>query len=45
MTRRAAYAWLSKRTGVPREACHIGMFDVEQCEKVVAVVDTFLEGV
>ncbi|WP_436659778.1 zinc-finger-containing protein [Acinetobacter sp. P1(2025)] len=25
------YTWLSQKMGIPFEDCHIGMFDVEQC--------------
>lgn len=32
-----AYAWLAERLGMDRKDCHIGMFDVEQCNRVVAV--------
>ncbi len=37
MTRTEAYKWLSKELGIPGAECHIGMFDVEMCEKVIAV--------
>lgn len=36
MTRRAAYAWLSKQLGIEPKKCHIGMFDVETCRRAVA---------
>lgn len=36
MTRSEAYAWLSEKLGVPIEKCHIGMFDVDDCKRVVA---------
>lgn len=35
--RNAGYAWLSEQLGVGVDDCHIGMFDVETCERVVAV--------
>ena len=35
--RTGAYKWLAKQLGIPREECHIGMFDVEQCRRVVEV--------
>lgn len=35
MRRNKAYAWLAERLGVSRENCHIGMFDVDQCRRVV----------
>lgn len=33
--RASAYKWLSKEMGTEPEFTHIGMFDVEQCNKVV----------
>ena len=33
--RSLAYAGLARELGIPGEACHIGMFDVEQCRRVV----------
>lgn len=33
--RSAAYRWLSAVLGIPKEQCHIGMFDVEFCRQVV----------
>lgn len=33
--RREAYAWLAKALGIPVHECHIGFFDVGQCERVV----------
>lgn len=31
----SAYAWLSDKLGINKENCHIGMFNVELCERVV----------
>lgn len=31
------YKWLSEQLGIEISLCHIGMFDVEQCKKVVDV--------
>lgn len=36
-SRGKAYGWLAKRLRIPREECHIGMFDVERCERTVEV--------
>lgn len=33
--RNKAYLWLSNQLGIPHEICHIGMFDVENCKRVV----------
>lgn len=37
MSRSAAYARLAKDLGLPESKCHIGTFDVQTCEAVVAV--------
>lgn len=36
-TRKKAYKWLSEQMGLPAEKTHIGMFDVAQCERVIAL--------
>ena len=33
-----AYAWLAQELGIERSACHIGMFDVLRCRRVVDIV-------
>jgi len=33
--RNKAYLWLSNQLGIPREICHIGMFDIESCYRVI----------
>lgn len=35
--RGAAYGWLAKQLGIDSADCHIGMFDVAQCRRVVEV--------
>lgn len=35
--RNSGYKWLSEQLGIDREHCHIGMFDVEQCKRVVEI--------
>jgi hypothetical protein len=35
--RRAAYAWLAEQMGMPKDACHIGHMDLDQCRQVVEV--------
>ncbi len=34
MTRDEAYQWLSSRTGIPKDKCHIAMLDEEGCQMV-----------
>lgn len=33
--RKKAYLWLSKSLKIDKDECHIGMFDVEDCRRVV----------
>lgn len=33
--RRAAYEWLSNQMAIPPDRTHIGMFDVEECKRVI----------
>jgi hypothetical protein len=35
MTRSEAYAWLATTLGISLDDCHMGMFDVDTCERVV----------
>lgn len=45
MTRHKAYEWLATQMKLPREKTHIGMFEKEQCIKVVELVkQKFKEG-
>lgn len=37
MTRREAYIWLSAMLHISQENCHIGMFDISTCKRVVEV--------
>lgn len=38
IARSRAYQWLAEALGIPREDCHIGMFDVALCEATVRVI-------
>lgn len=38
MTRSEAYAWLASTLGISQANCHIGMFDVDGCNAVIAAV-------
>lgn len=38
MTRTEAYTWLADALGIAPQNCHIGMFDVDGCEAVIAAV-------
>ena len=35
--RGAAYMWLADQMGIPREDCHIAMFNEDQCRKAQAI--------
>lgn len=35
--RGTAYKWLAEQLGITRDECHIGMFDVDMCQRVEAV--------
>lgn len=37
-SRRDAYGWLADQMGLSRRRCHIGMFDVEECRRVVEII-------
>lgn len=41
MDRGQAYAWLSEALGIPKGSCHIGMFDVPDCLRVVQAVQNY----
>ena len=38
--RNDAYKWLSKQMGIPYEKTHIGMFDVDDCKRVIQICRT-----
>lgn len=40
--RNKAYQWLSEAMGIPKHQTHIGMFDIEQCKRVVALCEPYL---
>ena len=43
MKRREAYEWLSNQMQLSKDLCHIGMFDVAQCQKVIEICKTFID--
>lgn len=36
--RNHAYEWLALRMGMPYEACHFGMFTIDDCKRVLKIV-------
>jgi hypothetical protein len=42
--RASAYKWLSAQMGTPPEFTHIGMFDIEQCRRVVQICRPYSNG-
>ena len=43
MPRNEAYQWLADKLSIPRDQCHIGMFNIEMCQKVVAACEAYLD--
>lgn len=41
--RNKSYLWLSNQLNIPHEVCHIGMFDVEDCKRVVELCKPIVE--
>ena len=41
--RRDAYRWLAQQLDIPVELTHIGMFDVDMCEKVIELSNDHLK--
>lgn len=40
MKRQEAYKWLSNQLDIDREKCHIGMFDIDMCKRVIEVCES-----
>lgn len=38
--RNASYGWLAKQMQLPVEKTHIGMFDIENCRKAIAICES-----
>jgi hypothetical protein len=43
ITRRQGYRWLADQLGIHYRQCHMALFDVEQCRRVVAVIGSGTE--
>lgn len=41
--RRKAYIWLAKQMNIPEEICHIGMFDTEDCKRVIEICSRYIQ--
>ena len=39
MTREEAYIWLANNLHISLKDCHIGMFDVQMCKKVISLCE------
>lgn len=39
--RNAAYNWLSLQMNIPRDRCHIAMFDEAECQRVIEICQRF----
>src|SRR5690606_15084127 len=42
MPKSQAYQWLAKQLRIPAKECHLGWFDLKQCQKVIEVSKKFL---
>ena len=42
MKRKAAYSWLAGQLGVSKDNCHVGLFSVDQCERVVSACSSLI---
>lgn len=40
MKRNDVYILLAERMGIPKEQCHFGMFDVEQCKEALKAINS-----
>lgn len=36
-----AYHWLAREMGIPKNQCHIGMFDEEMCHEAIRIVNRY----
>ena len=43
IARTAGYKWLAKEMGIKIKDCHIGMFDIADCSKVVRICSTVFD--
>ena len=41
--RKKAYKWLAKQMNIDEELCHIGMFDINDCNRVVEICESYLK--
>lgn len=41
--RSAGYRWLAEQLGIERKDCHIGMFDVDLCKRVVEICSPYIK--
>ena len=44
MSRRRAYRWLQETMRLSKDEAHIGRFSLEQCEALIAAVESFEDG-
>lgn len=41
-SRSNAYYWLARKMNLPKQRCHIGMFNTEQCRQVINICRNYL---
>jgi hypothetical protein len=45
MDRKEAYSWLANKLEINVEDCHIGMFDIGFCSKVIELSDSYINSI
>lgn len=43
--RAKGYKWLSEQMGISGDKCHIAMFEIAECQRVVSLCEPYLSGV
>lgn len=41
--RGSAYKWLAQQLGITSDECHIGMFDIDMCKRVVEICEPYVK--
>lgn len=41
-SRSQAYKWLANQLGITSQQCHVAMFDVQQCQKIIGICHSYL---
>ncbi len=41
MSRKEAYKWLQRQLNIEAKDCHIGMFDINKCKRVIEITENY----